>query len=109
MQLWQGVNMNAPAQLPPQEAGSTAQALLDLRQLILVQRAEKHFGVRIIRRQFNRRQADHADARIFQLAAYQFGQIAAYLLRDPIRTFETVGLTFHYSDRAISWISYASS
>ncbi len=103
MQLGQGVDVNAPSQFATQKTGRPLQAALDFLKMIGIQRREKDLGVRIIRRQFDRRQADHADPRVLELRPDQIGKVAAHLLRDPVTTLKAFFL--HYSERATSWIS----
>jgi hypothetical protein len=101
------MDVNTLAQFAAQKTRRPLQATLDLFQMLGVEGREEDLGMRVIRRQFDIGQADHANARILQFSTNQIGEVAAHLLRDPFATLET--LLLHYSERATSWISNTSS
>lgn len=84
MQLRQGMNGQAVTELATYITGSCSQAsyrILDLF-LVIAQHSEKHFGMRVIRRDLHFGNRDHPDARVFQLERDDFRQIALDLVCD---------------------------
>jgi hypothetical protein len=68
------VNLQTLEQAIAQKASGSIQAFGGFLRLARDE-AEKHFGVRVIGRDFNRIQSDHAHTRVFELARNQLRQI----------------------------------
>jgi hypothetical protein len=82
MQFGRGMDGQAPTQLSANEAGGLAQACQGIfhRFRIIVQRGEKYFRVRVIRRHLHFGNRDHADPRVFQFIGNDFRKIALDLV-----------------------------
>src|SRR5204862_2747511 len=82
--LWSGVHLDALRQLRAQETGRAPEALQGVRHLLLGEQREEDLGVRKVRRDVDRRDGQHADARVAQLPGdevreFALDQVAQFL------------------------------
>ena len=86
MQFRKGMNRQSLTQLITQKSGSGLQtfecALYSGR--IINERGEKNLRMRVVWRELDFGQRDHADTRIFELHCNQFGEIALDLICDAL-------------------------
>src|SRR4051812_12892101 len=84
-QLRRGVELDALGELRAQEAGGALQALARLLHVRRVERGVEHLGMREVRRNVDRGDGDHADARIAQLALQELGELALHQVSQLLR------------------------
>lgn len=95
MQLWNTVQLYAPAEFVPQKSHrmiKTGGGSLNLD--LITENREKHFGMTIIGRNFNISQGHHTDSRILDLKPDQVRELAPNLLGHAQRAGEIAGHDF---------------
>ena len=86
MQFRKGMNAQSLTQLITQKSGSGLQAFECVLHSgwVIDQRGEKNLRMRVIWRELDFSQRDHADARIFEFHGDQFGEITLDLIGDAL-------------------------
>ena len=86
MQFRKGMNAQSLTQLITQKSGSGLQAFECVLQSgwVIDQRGEKNLRMRVIWRELDFSQRDHANARIFEFHGDQFGEITLDLIGDAL-------------------------